>query len=119
MTSMLKHFNPYEAPSRPQVPRTLSIAPTVQTVIVDRVAVVNPQFTPVIRDKAESEMPSPEDSHSSRPTHSEMIPPSEARPISTSVPIVDHMAPTIQIRLPTTQVRAPTTLSEIEAILPE
>jgi hypothetical protein len=60
-------------PATADVPSGLSIAPTVQTVIVDCVLVVNPQLAAIIGDNAEMVMSCPEDSQAACPTHSEVI----------------------------------------------
>jgi hypothetical protein len=48
MTPMFKHLEPHEAPSMVKVPRGLAIAPAMQTVIVNRITVVDPQFAAVV-----------------------------------------------------------------------
>ena len=67
----------------------LSIAPTVQAIIVNCVPIIDPQLAPIIGDNAEVVMAGLEDSQAARPTNSEVIPAAIARPIATCVTIVD------------------------------
>jgi hypothetical protein len=48
MTTSFEHLNPHHAPTTVHVPISFSIAPTMTTIIVNRVPVVNPKFTSVI-----------------------------------------------------------------------
>jgi hypothetical protein len=55
------------------MPASLSIAPTVQAIVVDGVAIVNPQFASIVGVNAETVMPSPENSYTASPSHSEGV----------------------------------------------
>ena len=70
------------------MPGGLSIAPTVQAIVVDCVAVVNPKFAPIIRIDAEVVTPCLEDSQAASPTDSKVIAASKTRPLATGVTIV-------------------------------
>merc|ERR1719181_1593747 len=70
MATTLKHFKSNKAPRSTKMPGGLAIAPTVQTVVVDRVAIVNPQFASIIRVDAEAVLASPMHSDAACPTHS-------------------------------------------------
>jgi hypothetical protein len=63
MTPSLKHLKPHETPSGTHMWPGLSIAPPMQSVVVDRVPVVNPQLASIIRQNTESIVASPEESH--------------------------------------------------------
>jgi hypothetical protein len=62
MTTTLKHLKPHKMPSSTLMLGGLAVAPSMQTVIVDGVPVVDPQLAAIIRDNTESVMASPEDS---------------------------------------------------------
>jgi hypothetical protein len=119
MTTMFKHFDSHQAPSTINTPRSFTITPAMQTIVVDRVTVIDPELASVIRYDAETIIATPEESHSSCPTHGKMISCSEAWPITTCVPVVDGMAPTTQVRPAATETWASTTLTEIKCILSE
>ena len=53
MPALLKHLKPHHVPATPHVPSSLTIAPTVQAIIVDGVSIVEPQLAPIIGDNAE------------------------------------------------------------------
>ena len=88
MTAPLKHFKSYETPSTTNVLSHLSVAPAVQTIVIDCVSVVDPQLTPIVGDKTEVVMARSEDSQATRPTHSEVIVTAKSRPPATCVTIV-------------------------------
>jgi hypothetical protein len=48
VTTMLKHLKPNKMPSTTEVPRGLPITPTMQTIVVDRVTVGNPQLASIV-----------------------------------------------------------------------
>jgi hypothetical protein len=74
-----------------------AIAPTMQTIIVDRVPIVDPQLASIIGDNAISVMACPEDSHASCPTHSEVITSGKTRPSATCVPVIYHLTPALHV----------------------
>jgi len=49
--------------------RALPIAPTVQVIIVDRVAVVKPQVSAIVKDNADPKMTIPVESQAACQTH--------------------------------------------------
>jgi len=101
------------------MPARLPIAPPMQAIVVDRVAIVNPQFASIVRVNAEAVMTSPEDSHAAGPTHSKVVTSTETGPIATCVAIVHLMLPALEIGSASFQVLAPVFLTEVECILPE
>ena len=74
------------------MPASLSIAPTVQTIVVDGVAIVNPQFASIVGENAEAVMPSAENSHTASPSHSEVVTSAKTGPIATCIAIIHHLA---------------------------
>jgi hypothetical protein len=119
MATMLKKFDSNQAPSSMNVPLCHTAAPTMQTIIVDAVTIVNPQFAAVVRDKLEVIPTASEDSHPGSPSHSEVIVPGKSRPSTACVPVVDNLLPSSHVGSATIQVWAPTTHTEVEGILPE
>jgi len=101
MTTTLKHFKSYETPPCTNMLSSLSIAPAVQTIIVNCVSIVDPQLAAIIRDNTEVVMPRLEDSQAASPAHCEMIASGKARPSATCVAVVHHVFPTSHIRLAT------------------
>ena len=61
MTAMLKHLKPHKMPSATQALVGLTITPAMQTIVVDRVPIVDPQVATIIRDNAESVIACPYD----------------------------------------------------------
>jgi hypothetical protein len=118
-STMLKKFKPRETPSTVNMPGSLPVAPTVQSIIVNGVPIVNPELTAIIRNNAPSEMASPEDPDASCPTNGKVIPSGKARPCATCVPVVDYLAPTSHVWPTALQVLATTALTEVEGILSE
>jgi hypothetical protein len=116
--TMLKHLEPDQAPTT-DTSVTFSIAPSMQTIVIDCELVVNPKLAPVVGNNTVSVISCPEDSHASRPTRGEMITPGETMPSTIRVPMVDHVTPTSRVRPATVQVGATTTLAEVETVLPE
>jgi hypothetical protein len=90
------------------MPASLSIAPTVQAIVGDGVAIVNPQFASIVGVNAETVMPSPENSYTASPSHSEVVTSAETRPIATCVAIVHNIFPALQPGSATVQVLTPT-----------
>merc|ERR1719253_899259 len=119
MPSALEHFKSDKTPSSSNVSVSLSIAPTVQAIVVNRVAIVHPQFASIVGINAEAVVARSEDSHAACPTHSKVVTATETRPIAIRVAIVDHMFPALQIGSATVQALAPAPLTEVECILPE
>jgi hypothetical protein len=62
VSTVLKHLQLYKMPSSSLMPIGLPIAPTVQAIIIDRVAIVNPQLASIIGVNAEPIMTRPENS---------------------------------------------------------
>jgi hypothetical protein len=73
MTTPLEHLKSHQAPSGVNMPPGLTIAPTMQTIVVDCVSVVNPKLASIIRDEAEVVTTCSEDSHAACPTHGKVI----------------------------------------------
>merc|ERR1719331_1948603 len=119
MPAALEHFKSDKTPSSSKISVSLSIAPAVQSIVVNRVAIVHPQFASIVGVNAEAVVARSEDSHAACPTHSKVVTATETGPIAICVAIVHHMFPALQIRSATVQVLAPAPLTEVECILPE
>jgi hypothetical protein len=119
MTTMFKRFDSNQAPSSMNVPLCHTAAPTMQTIIVDAVTIVNPQLAAVVRDKLEMIPTASEDSHPGSPSHSKVIMTGKSRPSAAGVPVVNIMFPTLHIWPSTVQILTSTTLTEVEDIVPE
>merc|ERR1719272_1261468 len=119
MATTLKHFKSDATPWSTKMRGALSIAPTVQSIVVNRVAIVNPQFASIVGINAEAVAASLMDSDAACPTHSKVVTPTETGPIAICVAIVHHMFPPLHVGFATVQVLAPTALTEVECILPE
>ena len=61
MAAVLKHLQPDKMPSTTQVLVGFTITPAMQTIVVDRVPIVDPQVAAIIRDNTESVMARPQD----------------------------------------------------------
>ena len=92
MTTTLKHLESDQRPPSTHMRSGLSVAPTVQAIVVNRVPVVDPQLAPIIRDDAKMVMACPENSQAACPTNGEVIASGEARPSATCVAIVHNLA---------------------------
>ena len=88
MTAALEHLKPHEMPATFNVPVGLAIAPSVTAVVVDRVSIVDPEITAIIRDNAETVMASPVEPHAACPTHSKVIAPCKTTPFATGIAII-------------------------------
>jgi hypothetical protein len=119
MTTTLKHLKSHEPPPSTHMRSGLSIAPSMQTIIVNCVSIVNPQLAPIIGNKTEVVMACLEDSQASRPTNSKVIPAAIARPIATCVAIVHIVLPASKVRPATIQILTTTSLAEVEGIFHE
>jgi hypothetical protein len=62
MTTTLKHLKPHKSPWGANMLGNLSVAPSVQAIVVDRIPVVKPQLASIIRNYAPSVMTCPENS---------------------------------------------------------
>ena len=92
MATTLKHFNSDKTPWSTEKLGGLSIAPGVQAIVVDRDAIVNPQFASIVGVNAEAVWASFEDSHAACPTHSKVVTLTETGPVAICVAIVHHLA---------------------------
>jgi len=119
MTAMLKHLKPHKMPSATQALVGLTITPAMQTIVVDRVPIVDPQVATIIRDNAESVIARPEDSHAASPTHSEVVASTKAGPSAACVFIVHVVFPAGHIRSSTLEVLATAALTEVKSVFPE
>ena len=91
MASALEHFKPDKAPSSSKMSVSLSIAPAVQAIVVNRVAIVHPQLASIVGVNAEAVAARSEDSHAACPTHSKVVTATETGPIAICVTIVHHL----------------------------
>jgi hypothetical protein len=91
----------------------------VQTIVVDRVSVVNPQLASIIRNDAKTIMAGAVDSHSTSPACSKLIGAGKALPPTSCVAVIDHMSPTTHVWLTTAQILATTTLTKVECVFHE
>jgi hypothetical protein len=118
MATVLKEFKPHESPTA-DMPRGLTIAPTMATVIVDGVAVVNPELASIIRNNTVAVMSRLEDSHSTCPACCKVVIASKAIPSAASVPVVDLLSPASHLRPTAIQVLTMTALAKVESVLSE
>ena len=88
MTTTLEHLKPHSICPCAKMLDSLPIAPSMQAIIIDRVAIVYPQLTPIIGVNAESVMACPENPQAACPTHSKVIALFETAPFFTCVAIV-------------------------------
>jgi hypothetical protein len=72
VTTVLEHFKSHKTPPT-KMPGGFTIAPTVQAIVVDGVAIINPKLASIIRNYAQSVMACPEDPHAASPAYSKMI----------------------------------------------
>jgi hypothetical protein len=119
MTTTLKHLKSHKMPSCTKMPSGVASAPSVQTIVVNCVSIVNPQLASIIGNNLQVVMAGSEDSHAACPTYSEVIAFSKARPPATCVSVVHKVSPTSHIWSATVQVLAPTTLTKKEGIFHE
>jgi hypothetical protein len=119
MTTTLKHLKSDQRPPSTHMRSGLSVAPTVQAIVVNRVPVVDPQLAPIIRDDAKMVMTCPENSQAACPTNSEVIASGEPRPSATCVAIVHNMFPSSHVWSAALQVLATAALAKIVSVLPE
>jgi hypothetical protein len=91
----------------------------MQTIVVNRVPIVEPQFAPIIGINLEVVMAGPENSHASCPAHCKVVTSMKARPIPTRVSVVDDVTPTSHVCPSVIQICTSTTLIEVESVLHE
>ena len=91
MTTTLEHLKSHKTPPCSNMLSRLSIAPTVQTIIVNRVPIVDPQLAAIVRDNTEVVMASLEDSQAASPTHCKMIVSGKAWPSAACIAVVHHL----------------------------
>jgi len=119
MTTTLKHLKANKTPPSMQMLPGLSIAPTVQAIVVNGVSIVDPQLAAIIRQNAEMVMAGLEDSQAASPTHSKVITSFETAPFLACVAIVHCMAPAGHVGFATLQVLTPAALAKVKGILHE
>ena len=98
--------------------RGLAIAPIMQAIMIDRVAIVKPQLAATIKDNAETIRATPVDSQAACPTHSKVMTSGRTRPSTTRIAIVHIKLPSSQVQSVEVQVLASATLLK-EGILLE
>jgi hypothetical protein len=118
MATPLKHFESHKNPSTTKMSVGLSIAPTVQAIIIDCVPIVDPQLASIIGNNTKSVMSCVEDSHSGCPAHGKMIAAGEMRPPAVRIAVIHGPKPSSHVWSATMQIRASTTLTEVEDIHP-
>jgi hypothetical protein len=119
IAATLEHFKSDEMPASSNIPSGHSTTPTMQTIVVNCVSIVNPQLAPIIGDDLEVVAACLEDSHAPCPAYSEVIAPSKARPSASCVTIVHIVLPASHIRSATLEILASATLTKVESVLPE
>ena len=105
MTTALKHLKPQTISPSAKMLDSLAIAPTMQAIVVNCVPIIDPQLAPIIRDDAESVMPSLSDFQGACPAHSKVITSGKAGPFPVRVAIVHHLA--MHVGPGTPQLRTP------------
>jgi len=119
MTTTLKHLKSHKMPPMTKMLGGLTIAPTMQAIVVDCVALIDPQLAAIIGDNPKPVMACPVDSHARCPAHSKVITASEPWPFASCVAIVHHVFPPSLVWPAILQIRALAFLRRIENILPE
>jgi len=117
MPTTLKHLNSHAVYPRSKMLDSLPIPPSMQAIIVDCESVVNPQLASIIRDDAEAVCTPLADSHAACPSHCEVIATGKARPLSTSVAIVNYLDYATHVCPATVQVCATASLPKVEGLL--
>jgi hypothetical protein len=116
MSTTLEHFKLHKMPSTAKTPVSLTITPTMQAIVVDSVAIINPQLAAIVGLDAETIVACLEDSHAAGPASSKVITATESGPPASCVAIVDGLAPAGQLGPAVMQVLAAGTLPEVECI---
>jgi hypothetical protein len=119
MTTTLKHLKPQGIRPSAKMLDSLAIAPTMQAIIINCVAIIDPQLAPIIRDDTESVVASPSDFQCSCPAHSKVITSGKTSPFPIRVAVVHHLNFAGHVWSASTQVLAPTSLPEIVDLLLE
>jgi hypothetical protein len=119
MTTTFKELKPHETPPATNIPPGHSTAPSVQSIVVNGVSVVDPQLASIIGNELEMVPASPEDSQAACPTNSEVITPSEARPCSACVAIVHSAFPARMRGSASIEVLAAPSLTKVINVFPE
>jgi hypothetical protein len=117
-TTTFEHLKSHKMPTTTHMLSDLAIAPTMQAIVVNCVAIVDPQLAPIIRHNAEIIMASPENSHAASPAHSKVVASGKARPLASCIAIVHYLAPASHVRF-TCQSLAPAALTKVEHIFHE
>jgi hypothetical protein len=55
MATVFKHLQPHKAPSWAKILVGLTIAPTMQAIVVDCITVVDPELAPIVGNDTETE----------------------------------------------------------------
>jgi hypothetical protein len=119
MASTLKHFKPHSVSPRAKMLDGLTIAPTVQAIVVDCIPIVYPQLTSIIRDNAETVITSFANSQGAHPAHSKMVTSGEALPFAVRVSIIHDCNSARHVWSATLQVLASVTLTKVVHLFPE
>jgi hypothetical protein len=119
MTTALKHLNSQSMSPSTKMLGGLTIAPAMQTVVVDCIAIVDPKLASIIRDNAEAVVARPSDFHGTGPTHREVVAASETTPFPVCVAVVHHLDSTSHVGSAAIQILAPTTLPKVKHLLLE
>jgi hypothetical protein len=119
MTTSFKHFHSHSIRAWTETLHCLTIAPTMQAVVVDCIPIVDPQLAPVIGDDAETVIANSSDFQAACPTYSEVIASGKTTPFAVCVAVVYHLDFAGHVWSASSQILAPTTLSKVEDLLPE
>jgi len=117
VTSTLEHLKPYSMCSGAEMLNSLSIAPTVQAIIVDCILVIDPQLASIIGDDAKPVMACSSDCQGAHPAHCKVIASPKATPLATCVAIVHHLDSASHVGSAAGQVLTTAALPKVEGML--
>jgi hypothetical protein len=113
MTTTLKHLNSYCVYTSTKIFEGFPVAPTMQSVVIDRVPIADPQLAAIIGDDAETVVTAPADPQSACPADGEVIASDKASPFAIRIAIVHNLHFASHLGFVGIQVLASTTLSEV------
>jgi hypothetical protein len=119
VTTPLEHLKSDKMPSSTDIPSGHSTSPTMQSIVVNCVSVVNPQLAPIIGYNLEVVAACLENSQAACPAYSEVVAPSETMPPASCVTIIYIVFPARHIWSAAIEILTSATLAKIESVLPE
>merc|ERR1719199_1338782 len=117
MTPVLEELDSHGVPPTTVMPSGHPAAPAVQAIIVERVAVVDPELASIIGDELKMVPSSTPNDHPACPTRSKVISTAPAAPPAACVAVVHPRAVASMVNPAAVQVLAPPPLPEVIATL--